>query len=226
MPKRATVYASAVVMAGAVTLAVALAQGLALPTGVYWIYLALSLIASVVKLRLPGMPGTYSLGFFFTLFGLSHFTLAETLLAGCLAVLAQSFINASKRPTPLQIAFNMANVCVSAGLSFGLEQFLLKAGWVVYGPALFVLTAACYFAMNTGFVSGILSILQGQPLASVSEEWYVWSFPYYLVGAALLGLIPTAEQGFRPEAALVLLPLLFLVHFYYSLTRMKTDETE
>src|SRR5271157_4092154 len=40
------------------------------------LFSALAILASVVKLRLPGMEGTYSLNFLFLLYGVAHFPLA------------------------------------------------------------------------------------------------------------------------------------------------------
>jgi hypothetical protein len=49
----------------------------------------------------------------------------------------------------------------------------------------------------------------------------VWSFPYYLIGAALVGLIPSSGQMVDGQAWLILLPLAYLVHFFVGLTQGK-----
>ena len=88
-----------------------------------------------------------------------------------------------------------------------------------FRPAALALVACLYFVTNTVLVSGVLSLLQGKPLREVCQEWYVWSFPYYLIGAALVGLLPFSGQSLPPEASLVLMPLLYLMHFYYGLSK-------
>ena len=63
MPTRAMQYVSLVISAGAFVLATSL-SGWACPNPkLYLIYFGLSVLASVVKLRLPGMPGTWTLAF-------------------------------------------------------------------------------------------------------------------------------------------------------------------
>src|SRR5271169_5064183 len=63
------------------------------------IYIALAVLASLVKLRLPASGGTYSGSFLFLLYGIAHFSFAETLIAGVAGVLAQCLLNVKKRPT-------------------------------------------------------------------------------------------------------------------------------
>ena len=46
----------------------------------------------------------------------------------------------------------------------------------------------------------------------------MWSFPYYLVGVAVVGLLPLGGQSLSPTAWVVVLPVLYLVHFYHGLS--------
>src|SRR5207244_1021960 len=147
------------------------------------LYLLLAVLGSLVKLRLPGMEGTYSLNFLFLLFGVLHFSLAETVIAGCVGALVQSVCNTKQRPSLMQILFNMANLTVSVGVCFLTVRLTVFSGLSSYRPAEVALVACVYFVMNTVLVSGVLSLLQGKRLAEVCRQWYVWSLPYYLVGA-------------------------------------------
>ena len=45
------------------------------------------------------------------------------------------------------------------------------------------------FVVNTLLVSRVLALLQGKSLSQTCGQWYLWSFPYYLVGAAVAGLM-------------------------------------
>ena len=46
----------------------------------------------------------------------------------------------------------------------------------------------------------------------------MWSFPYYLVGAVLVGALPSAGKSISLESLLVLMPLLYLIHFFHGLS--------
>jgi hypothetical protein len=88
-----------------------------------------------------------------------------------------------------------------------------------YMAAVMAVVACAYFVVNTVLVSGVLSLLQSKPLAEVCGQWYVWSFPYYLIGVTLVGLIPGPGHTVSGEAWLVLLPMVYLVHFFLGLAK-------
>ena len=224
MPTKAKFYVYGVMAAGAAAIGISMADAAWPQTLGYALFLAIAVLSSVVKLRLPGLPGTFSVNFLILLFGLLHFDAAPVLIAGAVSGLAQSVLNTKKRPTPVQIGFNMANIALSLSASVLAYRALIQHQ-ILFRPALLALSAAVYFVVNTGLVSCILSILQGKPLAEVSEEWYSWSYPYFLIGAALLGFLPrSGEKMLGAEAWLVVLPLLYLVHFFYGLSMGKRPD--
>src|SRR5262245_39038549 len=53
-------------------------------------YLAIALLASGLKVQLPGIDGTMSVNFLFILLGVMELSLPETLAIGCTASLIQS----------------------------------------------------------------------------------------------------------------------------------------
>jgi hypothetical protein len=187
------------------------------------IYLLLAVSSSAVKLRLPGMDGTFSLSFLFLLYGVSHFSLAEVLVAGCAGAVAQSLLSAKKRPSLTQILFNTANVTVTVGVCYLIARVWLASGMAQYRPALMALVACVYFIVNTVLVSGVLCLLEKKPLGEVCSQWYLWSFPYYLVGVTLVGLFPSPGRIAPGEAWLILLPLVYLVHFFLGLLEWHTS---
>lgn len=220
MPPAAKTYVYTVIVAGLMVFALSM-PGAKVPALMsYAQFFILVVLSSAGKLRLPGLTGTYSFNFLFLLYGLFEFDLPAVLLAGLVGAVAQSVLNVQKRPQAIQIAFNAANLVLSLAVCFGLLRLFTGHHWLTFRPALMAFVAAVYFAVNTGFVSGVLSLLQGKPLSQVAEEWYVWSFPYFLIGAAFLGLLPGGDsKSISPASWLAVLPLLYLVHFFYGLSR-------
>jgi hypothetical protein len=217
MTNATKVYIGSVIAAGGLVLAVSLANGPSLDPRGWAIYLVLAVLASVVKLRLPGLDGTYSLGFLFVLYGVGHLGLSETLFAACAGAVASSLLNTRKSSSLVQVLFNIGNAAISVGTCFILGRVWLASGMTRYMPAVIGVSACAYFIVNTVLVSGVLSLLQGKRLAEVCSEWYVWSFPYYLIGVALVGLLPSGGRAVPGEAWLILLPLVYLVHFFLGL---------
>jgi hypothetical protein len=219
MGRMAKGYIYSVIAAGGLVLAASLANWSSLDPRLWTIYLMLAMIAAVVKLRLPGMDGTFSLSFLFLLYGVAHFGLAETLVAGCACAVAGGLLNTEKRPSLVQVLFNAANLTISVSVCFFLARVWLPSGMTRYLPAVIAAAACSYFIVNTVLVSGVLSLLQGKRMAEVCNQWYVWSFPYYLIGVALVGLLPSGGQTVSGEAWLVLFPLIYLVIFFLGLMK-------
>jgi hypothetical protein len=217
MPVAAKRYAYAVIIVGGVVLALSLLKWSPSSWISFGVYFTLSIIASMVKFTPPGINGTYSVSFLLTLAGIAEFTLPETLIATCAGALIQSLWKVKQRPSTVQVLFSMANLTISTSLCFVIAHSVLVDGLQAYRPAVLALVAAIHFAMSTVLVSGVLALLRGQPLHEVYREWYFWSFPYYLIGAAVVGLLPLSGKVPAPEGWLILMPLLYLVHFYYRL---------
>src|SRR5260370_16418770 len=61
-------------------------------------YVAVAVLASGLKVQLPGIDGTMSVNFLFILLGVLELSLPETLLIGSLATLVQRFCQPRYRP--------------------------------------------------------------------------------------------------------------------------------
>src|SRR5438270_10924448 len=77
-------------------------------------YLAVALLASGLKVQLPGIDGTMSVNFLFILLGVLELSLPETLVIGCTATLVQSVWQARKRIDPFKVIFNFAGMMANA----------------------------------------------------------------------------------------------------------------
>jgi len=223
MPLAARVFIAAVIVAGIITIPFAALPWNSPSPVRFAVLVGLSIAASAIKLRLPGIDGVYSLGFFFILVGLCYFTLPETVAAAVAAAVAGTILNRERRPTPVQTLFNIANLVLSIAACHLLLVSLRPAGLEAYLPVVLASVAFLYFVVNTVIVSGVLSLLQGKPLLSVCGEWYFWSFPYYLVGVIVVGLLPLAGQPVQPAGWLAVMPPLYLLHFFLGLSRGRRE---
>src|SRR5208283_3649 len=77
-------------------------------------YLLIAVLASSLKIQLPGIDGTMSVNFLFILLGVLEMSLPETLLIGCTASLTQCVWSARKRPDPAKVFFNVFSMMANA----------------------------------------------------------------------------------------------------------------
>jgi len=71
--------------------------------------------------------------------------------------------------------------------------------------------------LNTGLVSLVISLAEGRPLRDVWSSCYEWTFPYFLLGAAVAGLASAASHGTNLGVTLLVVPAVYFVYAYYRM---------
>ena len=142
---------------------------------------------------------------------------------GCFGGLVQSIWQSKPRPRLTQLLFNFANLSISitaANLVFHSKSAAqIGLGW----PLLLVAASTTYFAINTMSVSGIIALAERRNPLLVWKECYLWSFPYYLLGAMIAGGVSLINRTFGWQFAILVLPL---VYWMYRSYRVYLDRLE
>jgi diguanylate cyclase (GGDEF)-like protein/putative nucleotidyltransferase with HDIG domain len=189
-------------------------------------YLAVALSASVFKVRLPGIEATMSANFLFILVGIMDLSPAETILMGSLGGLIQSLWQSKPRPKPIQLTFNLSNIAISI-VAAEFAYHSPGAQWIgMKWPLLLAAASTTYFVVNTMSVSGVIALTQrGNPIR-VWKECYLWSFPYYLLGALIAGVVSTINHSLGWQVAVLILPVVYWIYRSYRiyLNRLETEK--
>ena len=180
-------------------------------------YLGVALLASGLKVQLPGIDGTMSVNFLFILLGVLELSLPETLVIGCTATLVQSVWQARKRLDPVKVLFNVAGMMANACSLTYLSYHWLCTRFASNKPILLMVAALVFFFANTLPISLVIAMTEGKSSRKVWSECYFWSFPYYLVGAAAVGLVGIINRSAGWETSLLVLPLIYWVYRSYRL---------
>jgi diguanylate cyclase (GGDEF)-like protein/putative nucleotidyltransferase with HDIG domain len=186
-------------------------------------YLAVALLASSLKIKLPGINGTMSVNFLFILLGVLELSFGETLVIGFAAVLVQSYWRSSNLK-PIHVIFNLSQIPVGTAVAYGVYK--LAAASTVQGkePLALLAVAIAYFAFNTLVMSVIIRLTEGKPLLKVWSECYFWSFSYYLVGAAIVFLVSFLNRHIGWQSSLLVLPPVYLIYRSYRLYLGKLED--
>jgi putative nucleotidyltransferase with HDIG domain len=180
-------------------------------------YLTAALLASAFKVSLPGIEGTLSMNFLFTLVGVLEMSLPETLLIGLASTLAQSYWKAARRLKLVQLVFNLSQVTICGAAAYG--AYKLVSAYVLHGPGPLGLVAAAitHFLIGTVAMSTIIGLTEDKPVPKVWRESYLWLFPYYMVGAAIAGFVSFLNLHIGWQASLLVLPPIYLMYRSYRL---------
>ena len=189
-------------------------------------FLAVALGASLFKVRLPGIQATMSANFLFMLVGILDLSYPETLVMGCLGGLAQTLWQAKPRPRLIQLVFTLANLAISvtaASLVFhSSSAYNLGLQW----PLLLAAASTTYFAANTMSVSGVIAITEHRNPILVWKECYLWSFPYYMLGALIAGGVSVMNRTLGWQVAILVLPVVYWMYRSYRayLDRLEAEK--
>ena len=185
--------------------------------GRFVLFFALAMVASTMKIRLPGLKTSISTNFVFILIGLALFSFSETVLIGLGGALVQSLWKPLQRPKAVQVFFNGACLTVCTAAAFWASHALPAALGSSSAAAMMTVGAGVYVALNTGMVSLVISLAEGQSLKQLWPQCYEWTFPYFLVGAAVAGLASAAGQGSNFGVTLLVVPAMYFVYVYYRM---------
>src|SRR5579871_2952844 len=185
-------------------------------------YLGIAILASRLKVNLPGIAGTMSVSFLFILLGILQLSFSETLVLGSASVLVQCLY--PDRPSAIQITFNLTGSALSTAFAY-LAYHAVLSNHLVESKALALgIAASTYFIANTGSIAAVISSTEGRSLPTILRECYFWSFPYYLVGAGIAGVIGWFDEAFNWETSLLIAPVIYLIYRSYRLYLGKLDD--
>ncbi len=188
----------------------------------FFCYLVIALAASRLKVNLPGITGTMSVNFLFLLLGVLELSLSEAMALGCAAVVVQCFDR--NRPVPIQVVFNVCSTALAIAVTF-----------VTYRYS-FVHT--CREEPLHPAISGGVGLLRGQYASGSGRHFvdgakvaakdlgncYFWSFPYYLVGAGVAGMMSWLHGFTDWQTSLLTLPVVYLFYRSYRLYLGKLED--
>ena len=225
MPKRAIAYVIVTAGLGSWALGAALLHWDSESLLKFWCYLAIAMFASTLKVRLPGIESTMSVHFLFILLGILELSPSETMVLACGAALLQSLWNTKKRPETLKVVFN---VSMTANAIWVTYQAYWLAARLFHNSIPFLLLAVgtSYFVMNTGPVSIAIALSQRSSIRSTWSLTYFWSFPYYMAGAALVGLVNFCNRYVGWETSLLVVPVMYWIFrtYYLYLARLEEEK--
>jgi len=223
MPIRAKVFIAITAAAGALVLATALPHWHAHDLPKFLCYFLIAALSSTMKVRLPGVEGTMSVYFLFVLLGVLQLSLPQTLMIGCAVALIQTFWKPLHKPEPVKAVFNIgmnSNAICLTYFAYHLSVTPLHNS----APLLLLVAISTYFLTNTLPVAAAIALTENKSIRGVWAETYFWSFPYYLAGAAVVGVVSFIERYLGWQGAILVLPVMYVFYRSYHLYLGRLEE--
>lgn len=179
--------------------------------------LAISLIASRLKVKLPGLNGNMSVNLPFILIAQAQLGLHEALIVACASTLMQSLPRAGAKLKPVQVLFNLSTMATAVGLGCLVLHHGQHVKLVSSGASLLALSALAFFLANTLPVASIISLSEGPQMFKVWSSIFHLSFPYYVISAGVTSMVTAASRHVGWEIPLLALPVMYAIHRSYQL---------
>lgn len=209
------IYIAAVIALGAAELVKGLIHWKASRPFEFMALLVMTLIASRLKVKLPGINGTMSVNVPFLLIVAVRLSAGESLAIAALASLVQSMPGAQRRTALLQAVFSsstITNAVAAAALAFG---FASQRGLML--PLSIGAAGIAFFLANTLPIAVVLWLAEGAAPVKTWRGMARLSTPYYALSAGVAALICAATQFAVWWLSLALLPLMYSIYTSYRL---------
>jgi putative nucleotidyltransferase with HDIG domain len=213
---RARPFVFLVCACGALCLATALVPWHSSNRWLFASYFALTALASALKIVLPGLEGTVSVNLVFFLVGVCTMTLSETLALALIATAVQCFWR-RKWLGFIHFAFNLAQLAIAITAAYWTYAFLVGRVFQGRTPLALLAATVIYFFLNTILVAAVIALSDDSSIAKKWTSGYAWTFPYYLVGAAIAGVIELVNRIAGWEMSVLVLPAVYAIYRSYRM---------
>lgn len=217
LPVKALAFVSLVCLLGAAALVWASVNWYSPDLLKFAAILTIAVFSVGARITVPGPAGTIPLTFLFVLLGVLDLTSSETVVLAGVLTLGQCFWNQPGRPRAQQVLFNVAVVALAAA----------GATWVYHSPWMLThqvesairlaAATAALFVLNTMPVVLAVALAEQAPIFITWREFYFWSIPYYLGGAAIAQIASFADRILGWQTVLLIGPVVYLVYRSYRL---------
>lgn len=179
----------------------------------FLVLLPVTLIASRLRVKLPGMNGLMSVNLPFLLISAVKLGTGEALLIAALAGLVQSLPRGGKRVTAVQAVFNSATILNAVAAAAWVFTFALGRGAILtVGLAA---AGAIFFLVNTVPIALVLWLAEGQAPFKTWRSMARLSSPFYILSAGVAAIVCPATHFVFWGLGLGLLPLMYSVYTSY-----------
>lgn len=178
--------------------------------------LAIGIVGSRMKVKLPGFTGNMSVNLPFLLLATLELSMFEALVVALASTAAQCLPTRSGQPTRVQILFNLSMMSVAVSVASLVTQSRLTAfAGTRSGIVALILATATFFFLQTAPVATIISLTEGGHRFQIWRGIVGMSFPYYVLSAGVTTIAQTFGQVWGWEVSLVALLTMYGVYRSY-----------
>ncbi len=212
----ANAYIAATILLSATLIAFAVPRWTSDQIPRFVFYFIGAILASNMKVLLPGITGTMSVNFVVVLVSIMDLNLPQVLAISCAGTVGQVLFRSKSRHV-MKLLFNVSSTAISTSCCYGVYHSATLAAFDRSTTILLLFAAGTLFLVNTFSVSGIIALTERKSIWGVWKDSFLWTGAHHLVGAALAALFHVENRYLGWEAAVLTVPVVYLMYRSYSL---------
>ena len=178
---------------------------------------AITVAASRMKVKLPGLTGNMSVNLPFLLLAAAELNMFEALAIAVVSTAVQCFPKDGARPKLVQVLFNLNLMAVA--VTFAGQVFHMGAvahpGWFT-GALVLPAAALTLFLTQSAPLATVIALTDGGPITGIWTKIARMTFPYYVLSAGMASMMMAARQHVSWQVPLLALPVMYGTYRSYQ----------
>lgn len=178
-------------------------------------FLIIAIIASRLKVKLPGTTGNLSVNLPFILIAVAELSFPETVLIAAFSAFIQGLPAKGWRMKPLQALFNVSTLAVAVAAADLVYRRSALIPSLAAKSLLIALAGAAFLVADTLPVAGVIALTENLNLVTVWREMLTLTFSYFVLSAGVAAVAVTASHYVGWQTPLLVLPVMTGAHVSY-----------
>ena len=212
----AKLFIGAMAAAGVTALAGGLMQWGCKDPARFLSFLIMALLASRLKVKLPGTNGNMSVNLPFILLAVASLSFPEAVVIAAASAFVQGLPRRGRSMNPVQALFNVSTLVAAAAVA----ELVFRRGAVIPSLAakslLIALSGAAFLVADTLPVAGVISLTENVSLLKVWHDMLEMTFSYFALSAGVAAIAATASHYVGWRTPLVVLPVMITSYVSYK----------
>ena len=179
-------------------------------------FLIIALVASRLKVKLPGTNGNMSVNLPFILIALAVLSFSETVLIAAASALIQGLPARGKSMKPVQALFNVSTLVVALAAADLVYKYSAAIPSLAAKSLLIALAGAAFLVTDTLPVAGVISLTEDLKLLGVWRHMLEMTFSYFALSAGVAAIAVTATRYVGWQTPLLVLPVMAASYISYK----------
>ena len=179
-------------------------------------FLIIALVASRLKVKLPGTNSNMSVNLPFILIALAVLSFSETVLIAAASALIQGLPARGKSMKPVQALFNVSTLMAAVAAADLVYKYSAAIPSLAAKSLLIALAGAAFLVTDTLPVAGVISLTEHLTLVKVWRDILELTFSYFALSAGVAAIAATATRYVGWQTPLLVLPVMAASYVSYK----------